>query len=46
MNNMLFNYLDNFYIVYLNNILIYSNNKLKYKLHIKKVLKQLHNIGL
>jgi hypothetical protein len=38
MNNILFNYLDNFYIAYLDNILIYSDNELEYKLYIKKVL--------
>ena len=29
-NNVLFNYLDVFYTAYLNNILIYSNNKLEH----------------
>ena len=38
MNDVLFNYLDVFYIAYLNDILIYSNNKLEYKEHIKQVL--------
>jgi hypothetical protein len=38
MNNILFNYLDVFYTAYLNNILIYSKNKLEYKEHVKKVL--------
>jgi len=37
-NNVLFNYLDDFYIAYLNNIIIYSKNKLKYKKYIYKVL--------
>ncbi|PMD59361.1 uncharacterized protein K444DRAFT_530070, partial [Hyaloscypha bicolor E] len=35
-NNILFNYLKNFYIAYFNNILIYFNNKLEYELYIKK----------
>ncbi|KIN08329.1 hypothetical protein OIDMADRAFT_110864, partial [Oidiodendron maius Zn] len=35
-NNVLFNYLDNFYTTYLNDILIYSKNKLEYKEYIKK----------
>ncbi len=35
---MLLDYLDNFYIVYLDNILIYLDNKLEYKLYVKKVL--------
>ena len=29
-NNVLFNYLDEFYTAYLDNILIYSDNKLKH----------------
>ena len=43
---MLFNYLDNFYIAYLDNILIYSDNKLEYKHHVKKVLNRLRNASL
>jgi hypothetical protein len=35
---MLFNYLNNFCIIYLNNILIYSNNVLEHKHYIKLVL--------
>jgi hypothetical protein len=38
MNNILFDYLDVFYIAYLNDILIYSKNKLEYKEYVKKVL--------
>jgi hypothetical protein len=38
MNNVLFDYLDDFYTIYLDNILIYSKNKLEYKIYIKKVL--------
>jgi hypothetical protein len=38
MNNMLFDYLDNFYTAYLDNILVYLDNKLEHKLHVKKVL--------
>ena len=38
MNNVLFNYLDDFYIAYLNDIMIYSNNELEHKEHIYKVL--------
>jgi hypothetical protein len=38
MNNVLFNYLDDFYIAYLDNILIYSDDELEYELYIKKVL--------
>jgi len=32
---VLFKYLDNFYIAYLDNILIYLDNVLKYKYHVK-----------
>jgi hypothetical protein len=38
MNNILFNYLNDFYIAYLDDILIYSDNELEHKLYIKKVL--------
>ena len=42
----MFNYLDNFYTTYLDNILIFSNNELEYKHYIRKVLKRLHNTSL
>jgi hypothetical protein len=38
MNNVLFNYLDDFYIAYLDNILIYSDDELEHELYVKKVL--------
>jgi hypothetical protein len=38
MNDILFNYLDDFYIAYLNNILIYLDDELEHELYIKKVL--------
>jgi hypothetical protein len=37
-NNVLFNYLNDFYIAYLDNIIIYSKNELEYKEHVRKVL--------
>jgi hypothetical protein len=37
-NEILYLYLDVFYIVYINNILVYSNNLLEYKEYIKKIL--------
>ena len=43
---MLFNYLDNFYTTYLDNILIYSNNELEHEHHVRKVLERLHNASL
>jgi len=38
MNDVLFNYLDNFYIAYLDDIMIYSKNELEYEEHVYKVL--------
>ncbi len=38
MNDMLFDYLDDFYTTYLDNILIYLENELDYEIYIKKVL--------
>jgi len=38
MNNVLFDYLDNFCTAYLDNILIYLNSKLEHKFHVHKVL--------
>jgi hypothetical protein len=46
MNNVLFDYLDEFCTVYLDNILIYSDNKLDYKGYVKLVLQRLRNTGL
>ena len=37
-NNILFNYLNNFYTAYLDNIIIYFKNKLKYKEYIYKII--------
>jgi hypothetical protein len=45
MNNILFDYLDDFYIIYLNNILIYSNDPLEHKIYIRLVLQKLYNTG-
>jgi hypothetical protein len=46
MNNVLFNYLDNFCTAYLDNILIYSKNELEHKEHVCKVLQQLRKASL
>ena len=46
MNNVLFDYLDDFCTAYLDDILIYSDNELEYEHYIKKVLKRLHGAGL
>ena len=46
MNNVLFNYLDDFCTAYLDNIIIYSNNKLEHETYVKKVLERLQNARL
>ncbi len=46
MNNILFKYLDMFYTVYLDNILIYSENELEHKEHVIKVLQKLRKARL
>jgi len=37
-NDILFNYLNDFYTAYLDNIIVYLKNKLEYKEHVYKVL--------
>ena len=37
-NSVLFNYLDDFCIAYIDDILIYSDNPLEHEIHVKKVL--------
>jgi hypothetical protein len=46
MNNVLFDYLDNFYTAYLDDILIYLDNELEHEHHVRKVLKRLRNTSL
>ena len=46
MNNVLFDYLDDFCTAYLDDILIFSNNKLEHEYYVRKVLKRLRNAGL
>jgi hypothetical protein len=41
MNNVLFDYLNDFYTAYLDDIMIYSNNELEHEIHVKKVLERL-----
>jgi hypothetical protein len=45
-NNVLFDYLNDFCTAYLDNILIYSDNKLEHKQHVKKVLEKLRYASL
>ena len=40
-NHVLYDHLNEFVIAYLNDILIYSENKKNHKKHVKKVLKKL-----
>ena len=46
MNDVLLDYLNNFCTAYLDDILIYSDNILEYKIQIKKVLQRLREAGL
>jgi hypothetical protein len=46
MNDVLIEYLDNFCIAYLDDILIYSKDELTHTLHVKKVLERLRQAGL
>jgi len=46
MNNIFSDLLDVCVIVYLDDILIYSNNLENHKNHVKEVLRKLHNNGL
>ena len=45
-NNIFSNLLDVYIMIYLNNILIYSNNMSEHHWHIKEVLKCLYKAGL
>ena len=46
MNNIFSNLLDVYVVIYLNNILIYSNNMSKHHQHVKEVLKHLYKASL
>jgi transposase InsO family protein len=46
MNDVLFDYLDDFCTAYLDDILIYSDNELEHEQHVKKVLERLRHAGL
>ena len=46
MNDVLFNYLDDFCTAYLDDILIYSDNELDHDAHVHKVLQRLWDAGL
>ena len=46
MNDVLFDYLNDFYTAYLDDIIIYLDNELEHETHMKKVLDRLCNAGL
>jgi hypothetical protein len=46
MNNILFDYLDNFYTIYLDNILIYSDDPFEHKTYVRLVLQKLYDTNL
>ena len=46
MNDVLFDYLDDFYTAYLDDIIIYSENELEHKEHVHKVLQRLRQASL
>jgi len=46
MNDVLFDYLDDFCTAYLDDILIYSDNELDHQQHVQKVLERLCKAGL
>ena len=45
-NSVLYKYLDDFCIAYIDNILIYSNSKAEHREHVQKVLERLREVGL
>ena len=45
-NNILYGMLDKFCTVYIDNILIYSNSKKKYQIHVWKAFTALQKVGL
>jgi hypothetical protein len=46
MNNILFDYLDNFYTIYLDNILIYSDDPFEHETYVRLVLQKLYDTNL
>jgi hypothetical protein len=46
MNNILFDYSDNFYTIYLNNIFIYSDDLFEHEIYIRLVLQKLYTVSL
>ncbi len=46
MNDIFMNYLDDFVITYLNDIIVYSNIKKKYIQHVRKILQRLRETNI
>jgi hypothetical protein len=46
MNDILMNYLDEFVIAYLNDIIVYSNNKKEHVQHVRKILQRLRETNI
>jgi hypothetical protein len=46
MNDILMNYLDNFVITYLNDIIMYSNIKKKHIQYVRKILQRLRETNI
>jgi len=46
MNNIFFDLLDVYVVIYLDDILIYSNNMSEHHWHVKEILKHFHKAGL
>jgi hypothetical protein len=46
MNNILFDYLDDFCTIYLDNILIYSDDPFEHEAHVRLILQKLRDTSL
>ncbi len=46
MNDTLMNYLNEFVITYLNDIIVYSNSKKEHVQHVRKILQRLREINI
>ncbi len=46
MNDILMNYLDEFVVAYLNDIIVYSNNKKEHIEHVRKILQRLRETNI
>lgn len=46
MNDVFFDYLDDFCTAYMNDIMIYSDNEIEHEIYVKKILQRLRDTGL